>query len=206
MTRSGGRPGGPGDRQQQQQQNWDAAPRQTGGGQQPEPIRVDFGKRAVALVIDVAAGYFLGVVVAMIPFVNAFLPLQLTMVLYFLTRDYFFEGRGVGKNFMGLQVVDVQTEQPPTIIQSVQRNIILLAPFVVLQLVGMVLRFVPIAWLNDQVVNLVNLVGMVYCAVVIPMEAYRVYSKPDGARFGDELAGTKIIEARMDFSNIVPRQ
>src|SRR5215470_11634501 len=104
-----------------------------------QPVRVDLGKRAVALVIDVAAGYFIGIMVALIPFVNTFLPINATMVVYLLTRDFFFAGRGIGKNLMGLQVVDVMTGRPCDLLQSLQRNFIMLAPYVALLAVGVLL-------------------------------------------------------------------
>ena len=36
-----------------------------------EPIRVDFGKRLVAGIIDLFAAYVIGAIAAMIPFLNA---------------------------------------------------------------------------------------------------------------------------------------
>jgi uncharacterized RDD family membrane protein YckC len=168
--------------------------------------RIDFSKRVVALIIDVFVAYLLSIVVSLVPFLGKFLPMQATMVLYLLSRDFFFEGRGVGKNVMGLRVVDVRSGLAPTLFQSFERNVIFLAPFIVLECVQLLLHFIPIPWLNDAVVNLITIVGMVYVAVVIPMEAYRAYSRADGLRIGDEIAGTTIVEAPMDFSNIVPRQ
>jgi hypothetical protein len=202
MTRSFGGPGGkPKDRAGEP--SWGATP---GGAGQVKPVRIDLGKRVVALIIDFAAIYLAGAVIALIPFVSIFLPLQLTMALLWLARDYFFQGRGVGKNLMGLRVVDVATGQPCSLLQSFQRNIVIMAPFVVVQAIDLVLRFVPIAWLNQAVVNIVQIVGMIYCIVVIPVEAYRAYSRDDGLRFGDELAGTALVEAPMDFSTPIPRQ
>src|SRR5271168_5257932 len=43
---------------------------------------------------------------AVVPFMRNFLSLQLVMGVVFLSRDFFFEGRGFGKNLMGFQVVD----------------------------------------------------------------------------------------------------
>ena len=196
MTRSVGAPGGGSQGQNQSVQKGEPA---------VQPVRMDLSKRGVALVIDFAASYLVGVIVALIPFVGTFVPTQFAMVIFLLCRDFFFEGRGIGKNLMGLQIVDQATGQPPDLLQSVQRNIVILAPFVVLQVINLVLSFIPIPWLNQAVVNLVNIVGMLYCVIVIPIEAYRVYSRPDGKRIGDEIAGTALVEARMDFSRFLPR-
>lgn len=167
--------------------------------------QIDTGRRVVALVIDVAASYLLGVVLAFIPFISQFIPAQAVMVGFLLIRDSLFEGRGVGKNLMGLRVVDAASGRAPTILQSVQRNLIFFAPYVVLYMMGIVLRFVPIPWLNQGILDLVNLIGMVYVAIVIPIEGWRVWHSEDGQRIGDEIAGTKLVEANMDFSNAMPR-
>lgn len=195
--RSGGRTGRGAPREPQQQ-----PPRQAG----IEPDRIEIGKRLVALIIDFFACYLVGAAVALVPFLNTFLPLPTVMILVFLCRDFLFEGRGVGKNLMGIQVVDISSGQPCSLLQSVQRNIVLVAPYVVLTLFDSVLRFVPIPWINETVRNIINLVGMVYCAVVIPIEGYRVYNRQDGLRIGDDIAGTALVEAPMDFSTLLPRQ
>jgi hypothetical protein len=222
MTRSSGRPGGgrpgsgrpgggrPDNRPSQkteppQQEDWDARP--TSGDREPviQVDRPEIGKRGVALLIDVGVSYLVAMVVQFIPFVNNFLNPNVTMVLFLLCRDFLFRGRGIGKNFMGLQVVDVSTGEACNLLQSVQRNVIWLAPFLVLLVANTVFKTLPIPWLNESVTNIVDIVGMVYCAIVLPMEAYRVYSRPDGIRIGDEMAGTAIIEAPMDFSELFPR-
>src|SRR5579884_3882984 len=209
MTRSFG---GPGKRPDESQGSAPGpfagrAPKRTVGARPAvEPVRVDLGKRLVALIIDFFACYLVGVVVSLVPFINAFLPRPAFMIIAFLCRDFLFDGRGVGKNLMGFQVVDVQTGRPCDLLQSVQRNIVLVAPYVVLTIVDSVLRIVTIPFINEAVLSIINLIGMVYCAVVIPMEGYRAYSRADGLRIGDDVAGTAIIEAPMDFSRILPRQ
>lgn len=167
--------------------------------------QIDTGRRVVALVIDVAAAYILGLLLSLIPFISQFLPAQAVMIVFLLVRDSLFDGRGVGKNLMGLRVIDAASGRSPTILQSVQRNIIFFAPYVVLYMMGIVLRFVPIPWLNQGILDLVNLVGMVYVAIVIPIEGWRVWHSEDGQRIGDEIAGTKLVESNMDFSNAMPR-
>jgi hypothetical protein len=218
MTRSGrpggGRPGGgrPGSRpnsqsseRQQPEQSWDAKPAAEGREPLIQASRVDIGKRGVALIIDVAASFVVSMIVQYIPFVNNFVTPSISMVIYLLCRDFLWKGRGIGKNLMGLQVIDVATGEPCNLMQSFQRNVIWLAPFIVLQVANMVLKTAPFPWINDSITNIVNIIGMVYCAIVLPMEAYRAYSRPDGMRIGDEMAGTTIVEAPMDFSEVFKR-
>jgi uncharacterized RDD family membrane protein YckC len=188
--------------------NRDDAPESQVGDAEPiddkeylDPHKPDPNKRIVALLFDFAAAYLVGVIIAMIPFVNRVIPLQIVLVAVLLGRDYLFGGRGFGKNLMGLRVVDANTGEAPTLIQSALRNIVLMAPFVVLQTVPLLLRFSPFTWLNEAVMSLINIVGMIYVAIVLPLESYRAYSRDDGLRIGDELAGTVIVDSTMDFSN-----
>lgn len=171
-----------------------------------KPVRVDFGRRLVAALIDVFAAYLLGVVVSFIPFVNIFLHLQLTMVIFLIVRDFFFGGRGIGKNLMGLQVVDVMTGEPASFMQSIKRNVVIFGPTLVLYLVISVTKVAPVPWLSDFVRNAIELAGTIYTAVVVPYEAYRTYARGDGRRLGDLLAGTAVVDSNMDFSQPVQRQ
>jgi len=176
-----------------------------------KPVRVDFGKRLVAGVIDMAVAYGISLVVNVIPFAAVFVTSNLVMVLVLLVRDYFFEGRGVGKNAMGLQVVDVKSGLPCGFIQAAKRNIVLFGPLIILFGVGLIMQLVNLLLhlpeaVNTAVFEVINIVGMVYTIAVIPYEAYRVYSRADGRRFGDQFAGTAVIDAPMDFSKPVARQ
>jgi hypothetical protein len=172
----------------------------------PIAIKVDTSRRMVALFIDVFVCYIAGVAVTLIPFVNRMLPLPLVMAVAFLARDFVFAGRGVGKNLMGFQVVDASTGIPASLIQSFMRNIILIMPFVALGLVSFLLNFAPLGWLNNAVMQIVNIAGSIYVLIVLPMECYRSFMRPDSLRKGDEIAGTMIIEAPMDFSHFLPKQ
>ncbi len=162
--------------------------------------RIEPNKRVVALIIDCLAFYIAGMMV-MVAFLIVHIPgSNTTWLLLLLVRDYLFEGRGIGKNLMGLQVVDAKSGRPCSLKQSVLRNIIILAPIAVLQVISVILAFLPIPWLTETVKNLVNVVGMVYLATVLPIECYRAYSRDDSLRLGDVWAGTAVIEAPMDFS------
>jgi uncharacterized RDD family membrane protein YckC len=167
--------------------------------------RVEIGRRAVALIIDLLACYLASVVIDLLPFINRFVSLDLLFMLLFLLRDFPFEGRGIGKNLMGLRVVDKETLEPPTPLQCFQRNIVPIAPFIVAQVVSLTLRLVPFGFVDHFVTEVVNIVGTVYVIIVLPLEGYRAYSRADGMRIGDELAGVTIIESNMDFSRPFPR-
>jgi len=163
--------------------------------------KIEPGRRCVAFIFDCIACYFLGLVLTVIPFLVHFVTLSTTWALLLLVRDWFFEGRGIGKNLMGLQVIDASTGRGCSLKQSVLRNIVILGPFAALQIISVVLQFVPFAWVTEAVKGTINAVGMVYLAVMLPIECYRAYSRDDGLRFGDQLAGTTIVESAMDFSN-----
>jgi uncharacterized RDD family membrane protein YckC len=176
-----------------------------------QAVRVDFGKRLVALIIDVGAIYLGASVVNLIPFAGGIVTQNLVTVLLLLTRDYFFEGRGLGKNLMGLQVVDVKTGFPCSFVQAVRRNIVILGPLllfsVIVILVNIIDSFVHMPGnVHEAIYQVVNTIGALWPLVIIPYEAYRVYSRADGRRFGDTFAGTAVVEAPMDFSKPVPRQ
>lgn len=166
---------------------------------------IDPRKRVVALVFDFIACYLAGVVLVMLPFVGRFISLRTSVLLLFLGRDYLFQGRGIGKNLMGLQVVDIYTGAPCSLTQSIIRNIVLVAPIVVLEIMSAALSFVQIDWIFEVIVKILNIIGMIYVAIVLPTECYRAYSRKDSLRKGDEIAKTAVVEAPMDFGTIFPR-
>ncbi|HEY9784690.1 MAG TPA: RDD family protein [Candidatus Obscuribacterales bacterium] len=193
---------------------------QEAGDDEAVVVRIEPGKRAGALLIDFVIGYLISVIVAvpltLIPYFR-FMPQQFLLPIFLLFRDAFFEGRGVGKNLMGLQVVDANTGQPCTLKQSFIRNIVLLLPYVVLLVVQLLMSFTSVIRINqpwwdafqfalhDIVSGVINILGMVYVAIVLPVECYRAWRREDSLRKGDELAGTMVVEGQMDFSNPLPR-
>lgn len=168
-------------------------------------LQVDIGKRLVAALIDITVGYFLGLAINCIPFINTYFNAQVVMILYLIGRDSIFGGRGIGKNLMGLQVVDKRTGQPAGLPQSIKRNIVLYGPALLLYVLSPLLGLIPADGIREFLVNALQVVGGLYSFAVIPYEAYRVYSRADGRRWGDELAGTEIVLADMDFSNPASR-
>ncbi len=174
-----------------------------------KPVYVDPKKRGIAIVFDFIACYVLGaiigVVFAFIPLSGRFFNSQIVAICFLLARDALFQGRGIGKNLMGLQVVDVNTGEPASLKQSVLRNIVLLAPFLVFQVAILVVNLLPIPQIGQGILQIVNIVCTLYVLVVIPLESWRAYKREDSLRIGDEIAGTAIIEAPMDFSSPLPR-
>jgi uncharacterized RDD family membrane protein YckC len=166
--------------------------------------RIAPGVRLVAVGIDFLVCYFAAVFTTILPYLNRLLELQTVMIILFIARDYFFGGRGFGKNLMGLQVVDASSGNAPTLFQSFMRNVILIAPLVLFQIVSTGLKFLPIGSLTETILELVKLICTVYVVVVIPIECYRAFIRPDSVRKGDEMAGTTIIEAPMEFSHLLP--
>jgi RDD family len=173
-------------------------------------VPMDFGKRLVAAIIDLFVAYVIGTTAGFIPFINDIVAVQLVMVLILLVRDDFYGGRGIGKNLMGLRVVGVRNNEGCTMLQSFKRNIVLFAAPLILYIatsVITVLHLMSIQGMATAVgwtLKIVTTVGFMYIAIVIPAEAYRAYSRADGRRFGDQLAGTKIVDAPMDFSSPLP--
>ncbi|MBY0358080.1 MAG: RDD family protein [Candidatus Obscuribacterales bacterium] len=169
------------------------------------PTRIAMDKRFVALLIDVAVGWIIGLVVNFIPFVSIFIQAQTTMVFYLLIKDGLYGGRGVGKNLMGLQVVDIKTGQGANIGQSIKRNLVLFGPTLLLYFISTILKIIPNETINTLVMSTVDTIGGIYILLAIPYETYRAYSRPDGQRWGDHFAGSTIVESSTDFRQIFPR-
>lgn len=168
--------------------------------------RVELNQRLVALIIDVFAAMLAGMVTSFIPLLNQFILLPMTMTLYLLVRDMFFDGRGLGKNLMGLQVVDVSTGRPCNFLQTAIRNGLIVGPLLVYYVVTALVKVIPNQAIAEGAVGILNLLGTVYTFCVIPYEAYLCYTSADGRRLGDKIAGTAIVESHMDFSHFLPRR
>lgn len=171
--------------------------------------KIEPSKRLIALLIDLIACYLVAIVVStvisLIPVVNRILFLnrlfsqQLCLSLLFMCRDYFFYGRGIGKNLMGLQVVRTEGELPISIKQSILRNLTLTAPMLLLELTSLL----PVAWLPAIVSGAFNILEAAYAIIVFPLESYRAYNREDSLRLGDVLAHTRLIESPTNFDNFL---
>lgn len=215
------KPFGEPDRQQnkqpelREQASWqpglDSPQKYSGEAPLVQPVPMDFGKRVVAVIIDVLAANLLAYVVALIPIVNSYISCSFTVCFVLLFRDWLYGGRGIGKNLMGLQVVDMKTGLPASLWQSIMRNVVILGPPLILYIILAVLNVLGamrVSWLGNaqQIIQIIDTLGFLYLLVVLPYEAYRAYNRADRRRLGDELAGTAIVEAPMDFGSPFPRR
>lgn len=135
-------------------------------------------------------------------FLNGLLSQQLVLLVLFMCRDYFFCGRGIGKNLMGLQVVSRESEMPISIRQSLLRNLTLTAPILLLELTSRM----PSSLMPVVVRDIFNIVEAVYAIIVLPLESYRAYSREDSLRLGDVLAYTQLVVSQSSFDNFLSKQ
>ena len=126
-------------------------------------------------------------------------PLLVVTILIFLTRDFFFEGRGVGKNFLGLQVLDVKSGRPASLAQSLIRNFVLLGPYLIYHLAVAISFFLPVS-IGVSMVFAVKCAALIYAAIFLPLEGYRMHIG-NGLRIADKLAGTAVVIQSPSFRN-----
>lgn len=113
--------------------------------------KVPASKRGVAFLCDVVLIFVASVLITtvmhlidlVVPLLTRYLSQVLIACLLLLIRDYFNSGRGFGKMFMGLEVVDYDTWESPSIMQSIKRNIFLFAPVIMAELVQIILFVLP---------------------------------------------------------------
>ncbi len=138
----------------------------------------DVGKRAIAWIIDAVVAAILSYV----PVIGSLLG-----AAYILTRDGFafdfMDGRSIGKKLMKLRPIrddggkmDLET--------SIKRNWPL-----ALGMLGAVVVYAPFLGIIALTL-LLTLIG----AILGLVEIYFVLTSPDGRRYGDRFAGTRVIE------------
>jgi uncharacterized RDD family membrane protein YckC len=143
----------------------------------PTPGKADLTKRFLAALIDglLAGG------VSLIPFIGGIIG-----ALYILLRDGlqldFMDQRSIGKKVMKLRPIRLDG-QPMDVGTSVKRNITLCfgavaSIFVIIPILG---------WI---VAILLGIVGL----IVAIIELVLVLTDAEGRRWGDKLAGTKVVE------------
>ena len=104
---------------------------------------------------------------------------------YLLLRDALFHGKSIGKCIVGLRVVDIEG-QPCNLWRSGLRNLILIAPIVIL---------------GQFVENVPPNIGPVFvaaCLLVYFYEYLLVWLSKDQRRLGDRMAGTKVQDIKPD--------
>lgn len=169
-------------------------------------------KRLVAAAIDVAIGLALGVAVGVgsiaIGMITGFAdsdsilgfygPRVITFggalvgLVYVLGRDALAGGRSLGKKIQEIRVVTA-AGSPIGPFDSVKRNAIF-AVGSFLGLVSATLRLVPC--LGDAVACLLAplwLLGSVVTVVAVVVELVKITQDPDGVRFGDQIAETRVV-------------
>ncbi len=141
--------------------------------------KADLGKRFIAVIIDGA----IAAAVGLIPVVGGIIG-----IVYILTRDGFeydfMKYRSIGKQLMKLRPVIVDGGQMSIMI-SVRRNWTLMFGSLAQGLI-----FIPIiGWLLIPIVGIVG-------AILGIVEIVLVLTNDEGRRWGDRLAGTKVIESQ----------
>ena len=135
--------------------------------------KADLGKRFVAVVIDSAVAIIFG----LIPVIGGFIG-----TAYMLLRDgldfEFMDHRSVGKKLMKLRPVPLD-EGPMDINRSIKRNWMLS--------LGVIPLIPVLGWILIPIV-------LVAALVIGVVEIYLVITDEEGRRWGDKLAGTKIIQ------------
>jgi uncharacterized RDD family membrane protein YckC len=166
-------------------------------------------KRLLAAAIDIGVGLVLlfalfivalvvGYAVSAIGhggfFVRQLMALGMSMVglVYLLGRDVLGGGRSLGKKSQDIRVITT-SGQPITIVDSVKRNAIF-APGSILGVIIAVLGLIPclgkIAGCLLFPLSVLAAVASVAAAVV---EIIKITQDPNGVRFGDEWAGTRVV-------------
>ncbi len=153
------------------------------------------------MIICYLASVLISIVISIIPLLTNFLPQSIVLALLFMSRDYFFGGRGIGKNLMGLQVVG-SNGLPISLKQSLMRNLTLTAPLLVMELSAML----PAAAVPGFIRDVLNILETIYALIVLPLESYRAYTREDSLRLGDILAQTKIVQSQTNFDHLLPGQ
>lgn len=174
---------------------------------------IDPKKRSIALLFDIIVAFCIAMALvlvtsvinmilqSLIPGIKRLLSQEVFIVIYFLLRDSFYQGRGIGKNLMGLRVVDAITGAKPTIAQSIKRNLIFVIPFLVKFIWELAVPFIPVADVSTMISRVIQILCTCYVILLIPFECYQAYSSKGGRRIGDRVAGTKVVESELDFSS-----
>jgi len=151
----------------------------------PAAAKADLAKRFIAFLIDVIPAIIVGIIFGLIPFIGG--PIAGIVVGgWWLVRDGldldFADKRSIGKKIMKLRPVRLDG-QPMDINTSVKRNI----P-IAIYCVGYLLWVVPVLG------HLVSLPIFAIGGIINLIEAVLVATDAEGRRWGDKMAGTKVIE------------
>jgi uncharacterized RDD family membrane protein YckC len=127
------------------------------------------------------------------------MPLLVVTVVVFLTRDFFFEGRGVGKNLLGLQVLDAKNGNPASLKQSIVRNSVLMGHYLIYQFAVLIAFLLPLPG-SETFIPCVKYAALTVGTILLVVEGYLMH-KGRGLRIADRLAGTIVVKANPQFRN-----
>jgi uncharacterized RDD family membrane protein YckC len=147
--------------------------------------KADLAKRFLAFLIDVIPAIIVGIIFGLIPFIGG--PIAGILVGgWWLVRDGldldFADKRSLGKKIMKLRPIRLDG-QPMDINTSIKRNI----P-IAIYCVGYLCWVVPVLG------HLVSLPIFAIGGIITLIEAILVVTDPEGRRWGDKMAGTKVVE------------
>lgn len=156
--------------------------------------------RFIAMAIDVGIAIAIAIVFIVIGVAAAFAHLWLSRLVYlalgivlcgfYAMRDCVLNGNSIGKHLMKIKVVSV-TGGPISAVQSVKRNLVWTGS-AVLSIVGQIVSWVPfLSCLYSILMVVAGLAVLGYTA----WEVYNIVTDPDGVRWGDKFAGTRVVRA-----------
>lgn len=128
--------------------------------------KTDLVRRAFAFIIDMAIMYLVG----LIPIIGAIIGFA-----YMLLKDGLLDGQSVGKKLLDLKVVT--DHGVATYRDSVRRNLIFAIPSL----------FMLIPFVGQLVTGILEV-------IICVAEMVKVLNDPEGKRYGDIWAGTKVME------------
>ena len=148
--------------------------------------KADLVKRFLAKFLDGLIAAVLGfIIIAILPGATGFLVSGLVAGAYFLISDGldvgFMRRRSLGKRLVGLDLHRLDAA-PMDLGASAKRNWMF------------ALGYLSNAFTYGGASFLSGLIGLAALGLVI-YESYKIYSDPEGRRWGDDLAGTKVVEA-----------
>lgn len=141
--------------------------------EQRKLLKAKVFNRVLAKAIDAV---IVGIFLEAVPRVGFFAGL-----IYLLISDGLFEGKSIGKRLINLRVVDLKSGKPCAFKGSIIRN----SPFAL----GYILMSIP-------------LVGFIFPLIIIIFEGLIMIGGEQGRRFGDELAGTQVLDSESEEQDI----
>ncbi|MBZ4665331.1 RDD family protein [Mahella sp.] len=130
--------------------------------------KADNVRRAFAFIIDIALTYLMG----SIPFIGGVIGF-----FYMLLRDGLLDGQSIGKKLLDIRVVT--DHGAVTYGDSIKRNIIFAIP-------SLFMTILVIGWIISGVIG----------AIIYIVEIVKAMNDPEGKRYGDVWAGTKVVEGQ----------